>query len=108
MSKKKDKLTPEQSLAKMKSILANHVKQRRKIGRQLHRIEQRLNGATKEILKRRFQFDIDQLKEQLNEVKAKEAWAQRMVQTLKIICCTNKEGDLIQKPFTKLAGLKLN
>ena len=103
---KHNETTPK-SLAKMQSIYENHKKHRKALGRRIKQTTARLNGASREILKRRFHFDISQLYEALAETKNKEAWALRMIHSMNVNLSTNDKGNLVHRPFEALKSFKL-
>lgn len=105
--KEQNSVPTEVSLAKMEHIHAGHKRRRKELGRQMKKAEARLEGAKREVLKRRFLFDISQLEEQLNIVAGKEAWAERMVRSMTVKLATNKEGDLVHRPLAGLKNFKL-
>ncbi len=107
----KKKETPEEQLAKMESILAGHTRRRRVLGLQLKRAQARLAGATRDVLKRRFTYDIEKIQEPLDEVIGKQQWAKRMVASIKeaidLASLTGQRGELIHRPFAALKNIKL-
>jgi hypothetical protein len=109
-------LTTKQNLDQMKTVLAKCVKNRKALGRTIKKIEKRLEGAKRDILIRRFEFELNKLYKELNTAKGKEAWARRMVEVLTFEANTKKltviqDGDiirtseLIHRPFEKLASM---
>jgi len=118
MSEKIDNLNtaegpvPDQTdVSKMTSVLQSYKNQREKLERLLRKTESRLRGAQKneerDVLVRRFEFDIKQIRDRLYELGGKELWAERMVNTLEMRanCSADGAGRLVHRPFAKLRTL---
>jgi len=108
-------LTAEQNLNQMKDILKNYTSKRKAIGREIKKTTSRLEGAAegdRDVLIRRFQFDLRKLREELAQAKGKEEWAKRMIDSIEqemhtreVILIEDGElvltTELIHRPFAK-------
>jgi hypothetical protein len=90
-------------LDKAQKTLRSLVRKRKKIGRLIKKNEKRLQGADRDVLKRRFQYDLDQLNEQLAIVHVQERWTKNQIHRLEVAYHTNRKGDLIHRPFEHLS-----
>ena len=99
--------TTAETLSKMKAIHEGHKKRRKELGKQIKRANARFEGATREVLKRRFLFDIAQLQERRSDAMGKEEWAGRMIKSMEATLAMDEKGNLANRPFTSLKTFKL-
>lgn len=101
-----DGIVPEKTdLTKMEKVLASYRSKRKKLERLFDKAIERKRNANRDVLIRRFQFDADNLHGQIEDLRGKEAWATRMVDTIRmrLHCDSRGAGRLIHNPFAKLA-----
>lgn len=117
------KKVSRENLEKMEKILAGHEKA---LENSLDKMEQthiRLQGADREVIKKRFIFDITRLHDKIMELKGKTLWAKRLVEKISLAvekkeqkeederikqevlsrCCM--KGPVTYKPFERLKSL---
>ena len=102
---REQKQTSEEKLAKMRHILDGHRKGIKILRQKMRRTQAQLDGATREVLKRRFAFDLEIFAPQLSDLIEKEAWARRLILSLEKAVACDAKGNLKHNPFKALASL---
>jgi hypothetical protein len=89
-------------ISRIKSMVARHKNQRRRLGRQLKKAQRCLAGASLEALKLNFQSEVTSLEEQLEEMYEKEERAKKQLRQAEINYHTNQKGALVHHPFENI------
>jgi DNA-directed RNA polymerase sigma subunit (sigma70/sigma32) len=95
------KMTIDQAKSKMDA----YKNEEKRLQTQILKTKKRLEGAERDVLKRRFAFDLEGLSEELERVQGKIGWARHTIRNLELANISLPNGILKQTPFAALTQL---
>lgn len=106
-----DNRTPQERLKDMQSTLHKFRSRLAQKTRQLAKVELRIKGAPEGVVKRRFEFEANAIKSEIDKLALRAENCSRGIacleNTIKLETHCNDKGDLKHNPFAVLRSVKV-